>query len=390
MQKTVVYITKNDPQDLTFVNDDTAKLVSVDSRNQYRLDKVVKQLQFLAPVYVIGGAVRDLLTNNKIKDVDVASANTPDVVAQMCKERGIKVLETGLQHGTVTLVLDGEMVEHTTFRKDTNADGRHSNVEYTDNLLEDMNRRDFTINAMAYSNGIVVDAFGGYEDYINGNLVTVGKAEDRFKEDYLRIIRALRFSARFDLNIDIDIINAIVKLAGNITNHVSKERVFQEFDSVCSYDKQAVLRFVQLFGACGVNLYQTVFMFHGNIYPILALAKLGLFTKDRMLYYMFKDMGESYKNYPLSTTVNKWVQHYQSNRGQKDYESFWKVRKHLVSTPDYYDVVVHENYSKFMELYNDEQLQEDLKNFPSNLKGKEVGEWQFKVWVRHLVRNDSF
>mgnify|MGYP000193550505 CR=1 FL=1 len=123
------------------------------------------------------------------------------------EEKGYKVVPTGLQHGTVTVVIDGEGYEITQFRRDGNyTDGRHpDNVEFTSDLSEDLERRDFTINAMAYNpmTGLI-DPFDGMRDIRNRRIVCVGSARERFKEDALRILRAIRFAAQLDFSIASD------------------------------------------------------------------------------------------------------------------------------------------------------------------------------------------
>lgn len=176
--------------------------------------------------YAVGGCVRDSLLGRIPKDWDITTSASP-LEIKKCFPRTI---DTGIQHGTVTVMIGKEGFEVTTYRIDGNySDGRHPDaVCFTSNLLEDLKRRDFTINAMAYNpeRGIV-DAFGGQEDLKNGRIRCVGCAKERFGEDALRMLRAIRFSAQLGFYIDEETREAIVALAPNLQK-VSKERIQAE------------------------------------------------------------------------------------------------------------------------------------------------------------------
>ena len=147
----------------------------------------------------VGGAVRDTLLGTPAKDIDVATQLLPDDTMARLAVAGIKALPTGLAHGTVTAVLDGGPVEITTLRRDVATDGRHATVAFSDDWREDAARRDFTINAL-YADPrtlAVSDWFGGLEDLAARRVRFIGDAEQRIREDYLRVLRYFRFQARF-------------------------------------------------------------------------------------------------------------------------------------------------------------------------------------------------
>ncbi|MGN0298657.1 MAG: CCA tRNA nucleotidyltransferase [Lachnospiraceae bacterium] len=173
--------------------------------------------------YAVGGCVRDLLLGREPGDWDITTSALPWQVKKIFP----RTVDTGLQHGTVTVMLDHEGFEVTTYRVDGEyEDGRHpKEVSFTASLEEDLKRRDFTINAMAYhpKEGII-DIFHGQEDIKNKIVRCVGKAEDRFNEDALRILRAIRFSAQLGFEIEKGTRQAIQQLAENLS-HVSKERI---------------------------------------------------------------------------------------------------------------------------------------------------------------------
>jgi len=145
-------------------------------------------------VRFVGGCVRDAVARRPVTDVDAATPLTPEEVMARLAAADIKVIATGLKHGTVTAVIGERKFEITTLRRDAETDGRHARVEFTDDWIEDAKRRDFTINAMSCSpGGDVYDPFEGMRDLAHGVVRFVGRAEDRVREDYLRILRFFRF-----------------------------------------------------------------------------------------------------------------------------------------------------------------------------------------------------
>ena len=182
--------------------------------------------------FAVGGCVRDSLLKKTPTDWDITTDALPEDMKKIFK----KTFDTGIAHGTVTVLMDGVGYELTTYRIDGNySDGRHpDSVSFSKNLSEDLCRRDFTINAMAYShNKGIVDLFGGKKDLQNGIIRAVGDAKKRFDEDALRMLRAVRFTAQLGFKIDDDTFEAIKEKAKLLSN-VSKERIFVELNkSLC-------------------------------------------------------------------------------------------------------------------------------------------------------------
>lgn len=173
--------------------------------------------------YVVGGCVRDSILGRKPQDWDITTSARPEQVKALFP----RTIDTGLRHGTVTVMLQGEGFEVTTYRIDgTYEDSRHpSEVTFTYDLQEDLRRRDLTINAMAYNDAVgLVDLFGGMEDLKAGVVRCVGNAEERFAEDALRILRAIRFSAQLGYDIEEKTTAAIVKLSPTLSR-ISAERI---------------------------------------------------------------------------------------------------------------------------------------------------------------------
>jgi poly(A) polymerase/tRNA nucleotidyltransferase (CCA-adding enzyme) len=155
-------------------------------------------LAALPDVRLVGGCVRDALAERPVADIDLATPQRPEAVMRALRTAGIRAVPTGLDHGTVTAVVDRRGFEITTLRRDEETDGRHARVAYTDDWREDAARRDFTINALSMTpDGAVFDPFGGIADLAAGRVRFVGDAARRIAEDYLRILRFFRFHARY-------------------------------------------------------------------------------------------------------------------------------------------------------------------------------------------------
>ena len=155
-------------------------------------------LQTIPSARLVGGVVRDTLLGRAVADIDLASPLPPDAVIAVLRDAGIRVIPTGLDHGTVTAVVDGHGFEITTLRRDVETDGRHAVVAFTTDWRIDASRRDFTFNAMSMTrDGAVFDYFGGVGDLNAGIVRFVGDAGTRIAEDYLRILRFFRFFARY-------------------------------------------------------------------------------------------------------------------------------------------------------------------------------------------------
>ena len=182
-------------------------------------------------VHLVGGVVRDLVAGNDPKDIDLATNATPDQVVDMfAKLDEFSTVNTGIEHGTVTVVADDDAFEVTTFRLDVSTDGRRATVAFTDDWKKDAARRDFTFNAMfADADGMLFDLFGGQEDLANGRVRFVGDAKDRVEEDFLRVLRFFRFAGRFDSppKMDDNVRQVFVDSVDGLKN-VSSERVWAE------------------------------------------------------------------------------------------------------------------------------------------------------------------
>jgi poly(A) polymerase/tRNA nucleotidyltransferase (CCA-adding enzyme) len=193
------------------------------------VNEALDTFDFLSDIHAVGGCVRDSIFGREFDDIDLATSDVPKTVVQKCEKRGVPVKKTGVDHGTVTAVVDGFPFEITTFRKDVSTDGRRATVEFANDISTDLSRRDFTINAMAIdASGNLVDPFGGKENLQNGIVKTVGAPKRRFKEDLLRIVRAARFAGRFGFDIEPETFQMMKRFGPDVSNVVSVERVVME------------------------------------------------------------------------------------------------------------------------------------------------------------------
>lgn len=180
--------------------------------------------------YFVGGAVRDYLLKRSIHDVDIASSATPEEI----KEIFPNTVDIGIEHGTVLVLYQGSSYEITTFRAEAEYKDyrRPDEVFFIRSLVADLKRRDFTMNAMAMNKeGEIIDPFGGKQAILDKKIVTVGEAKERFSEDALRILRAVRFVSQLDFTLDSNCAKALKEM-GSLLNHIAVERKTAEFEKI--------------------------------------------------------------------------------------------------------------------------------------------------------------
>ncbi len=223
--------------------------IQIPEKVNYIIDKLTQNGY---EAYVVGGCVRDMVLGRVPEDWDITTSATPEEVKRIFH----RTVDTGIIHGTVTVLLDQDHFEVTTYRLDgVYEDNRHpKEVSFTSNLTEDLKRRDFTINAMAYNakEGFV-DLFGGMEDIERGYIRCVGKAEERFEEDALRMLRAIRFSAQLNFKIESSTYEAI-KIKKELLRNISAERIRVELMKLLVSDHPDRLRLLYETGITGIVL----------------------------------------------------------------------------------------------------------------------------------------
>jgi poly(A) polymerase len=199
---------------------------------------------------LVGGAVRDLALGEPAFDFDLATTATTDEVIRRARTAGFKVALTGVAHGTVTIVVDKRPIETTTLRQDVETDGRRAKVAFGRDFSADARRRDFTINALSLGpDGTIHDTVGGLDDLAAGRVRFIGDAEARIREDYLRILRFFRFSARFAASgLDPEGLTAAIRAREGLAR-LSRERVRAELLKLLAASRAGDV--VQTMGECG-------------------------------------------------------------------------------------------------------------------------------------------
>ena len=237
---------------------------------------------------IVGGAVRDLVLKKEPKDIDLASDATPQESLEMLQQAGIKVIETGIQHGTITAVVGGEDFEITTLRNDTEHTGRHATVEFTKDWKQDAERRDLTFNAMSLDlDGTLYDYFGGIKDLKAGVAKFVGDAGSRMIEDYLRILRYFRFQGRTSKpNFDKETLKSIKKNAPGL-EQISGERIWMEMRKILEGDH--TIELLKKMVETGVD--QAIGLPMGN-FSELARAKKHINSGPVLLSALLKDEAD--------------------------------------------------------------------------------------------------
>ena len=256
-----------------------------------KVNKIIEELRNHGfEAYAVGGCVRDMILGRSPKDWDITTSATPMEVKSIFR----RTVDTGIVHGTVTVLLDKDHFEVTTYRLDGEyEDNRHpKEVSFTSSLTEDLKRRDFTINAMAYNESEgVIDLFGGMEDLQKRLIRCVGSAKERFEEDALRILRAVRFSAQLGFTIEENTLKAVSEKAENLKN-ISAERIRVELTKLLISDHPDRLRDLYNVGITKVILPEFDIMMateQKNIHhsysvgehTIRAVMEVGKDSKDR-------------------------------------------------------------------------------------------------------------
>lgn len=223
--------------------------------------------------YFVGGCVRDMIMNREYTDIDIAASSLPEITLEIFRNEGYRVIETGMRHGTVTVIMDKMPFEVTTYRIDGEyRDCRHpEKVEFTLDIIADLARRDFTVNAMAMDRkGNIVDPFGGMEDIRKKTIRAVGDPYERFREDALRILRGCRFASTLEFTIEENTKKAMEELCP-LMEKVAGERLFVEFKKLTEGKD------------CGMVLYK----YSHIIDKILSPAKFTVLLKKypRFIFY---------------------------------------------------------------------------------------------------------
>ena len=239
-------------------------------------------------VRFVGGCVRKAICGESIDDIDLATSFEPNEVKKRLNKENIKVLDTGISHGTVTAILNKKKFEITTLRKDVSTDGRHANVEFTSNWEEDASRRDFTINAIyADIEGRIFDPLNGISDLQNGIIKFIGSSEQRIQEDYLRILRYFRFFTQYSkIDYDQNIIRSVKQYINGL-NKISNERIFDEL--------KKILTLKNVYRLFSHNTSKEIFL---NIFP-----QFKYYERLKIIDSLDSKLRDKYDNYLILASL---------------------------------------------------------------------------------------
>jgi len=259
------------------VTEETLDVAGIITPSIKKLDTVFNKNKY--EIRIVGGAVRDIALGKSPKDIDMATDATPDEMIAMLDREGIKHIPTGIEHGTITAVVDGEDFEITTLRADSNTDGRRAEVEFVRSWEEDAKRRDLTYNAMSMDiDGQIYDYHNGMDDLQDKVSKFVGDPAERIQEDYLRILRYFRFQGRMENPTwDKDTVSAIADNASGLSK-ISAERVWMEMQKILGGKNVAsILQYIKSTGVADVIglTVDNLNNIQDDADPIIQLAKLG-------------------------------------------------------------------------------------------------------------------
>ncbi len=250
-----------------------------------------------ARVRFVGGCVRKAIFGEDIDDIDLATSLEPDEVKKILSEKDIKVIDTGISHGTVTAIIKNKKFEITTLRKDLSTDGRHANIEFTKNWETDARRRDFSINSIYVDiEGRIFDPLEGELDLKNGKIKFNGPSEERIQEDYIRILRYFRFFIQYSKKYyDEDVIKAIKRNINGL-NKISNERIFLELKKILMLKNVHKLFFDNEVREIFLNIFPQFIHFERlKIIRALDEKLKGKFNINLILALLIVDNSNSYE-----------------------------------------------------------------------------------------------
>ena len=260
----------------------------------------------------VGGCVRKYLLNEKIGDIDIATSLTSDEVIKKFENSDVIVKKTGIEHGTLTLILNNQHFEITTLRKDISTDGRHAKVSFTDNWDEDSKRRDFTINAIYLNQkGTIFDPQSGVSDLKNKKVKFIGDPDKRIKEDYLRILRFIRFSIEYSsFDFDQDSLKAIQINLNGVTK-LSKERIYNELNKILKLKNFEEIYKNKIF----FDIFRLVFpefkyIERAKNFSVIRNLKLKILERDNILALLLVDGSNNHEYFSHKYNVSNETRDY--------------------------------------------------------------------------------
>ncbi len=356
-----------------------------------KVNYIIKELEKHGhEAYIVGGCVRDCLLKRIPNDWDITTSARPDEVIELFE----RTIPTGIQHGTVTVMIGHDAFEVTTYRIDVNySDGRHpDSIEFTHDIVQDLSRRDFTINAIAYNAKTgLVDPFEGYKDIQNKYIRCVGSPEDRFEEDALRMLRAIRFSAQLNFRMTAYTMKGIYDKS-NLIKNISMERIQAEFNKILLTDssKLSSLKGFGLLRFIIPEICDSEDVTQDNPYHIYNVWKHTLIATEIIegelylkLTMLLHDLGKKL----TKTTDKNGVDHFYNHSSESV-----KIAKRILKRMKYDNVTV----SKVLTLiqyhdYNIEPKKKIIKKLLNKLENVGLFEDLLKVkWADTLAQNPKY
>jgi tRNA nucleotidyltransferase (CCA-adding enzyme) len=302
-------------------------------------------------IRIVGGAVRDILCGQTPDDIDLCTDAFPDEAIAIYEAAGIRYIPTGIDHGTISVVMSGETYEITSLRFDMETDGRHAVVKFTRQWQEDLARRDLTINAMSMTfDGVLDDPFGGRQDLRSEHIRFVGDPAQRIREDYLRILRYFRFAGRYGCGFfDHSQLNAIHDNASGL-GKVSRERVWQEVRKIMAhpsaasiYEQMSNTDILQYADLPAFDAIKKQRIKSANVF---ATGAVGVFA---LLFYSASDAVSYAKKLKLSTDDTKLISFVAKvvNTGHTDLLSAMKYEMLINNQPLTYTLTAMQAMGEF-------------------------------------------
>ena len=317
-----------------------------DLENKTNISKVFNLINNFSDdseIRFVGGCLRRILSDEEIDDIDLATNLEPRQVCEIFSKNGIQFFESGIDHGTITARVNGHTFEITTLRKDIITDGRHAKVEFSKNWHEDASRRDFTINSI-YSDfeGNIYDPFNGKKDLENGHIKFIGNDDKRIKEDYIRILRYIRFFINYSKEIHSEIVKKHIRKNIEGISKISSERLLDELKKIVTSknfkdinkDKFSVeilqlvfpqLKNIYLFN--NINENQSSILNSKDFFFLISLMIIDETDNSDYFLYKFNISNEQKKRIkilskfylenlknPIFTKENLWKIFYQNNK----------------------------------------------------------------------------
>ena len=342
----------------------------------------------------VGGCVRKILGGEKIDDIDLATNLKPPQVEKVLNENNIKTIPTGIEHGTITAINNNKKFEITSLRKDIKTDGRKALVEFTDDWYEDACRRDFTINSIyADLNGNLYDPFDGKKDLNNGEVKFIGDEQKRIHEDYLRILRYLRFFSQYSKKKHKENTKRFIKENLKGIKQISSERLFDEFKKIYKSNLISTLvkdmfclEILKLIFPQFVNIEKLKDLKNNNVHFDIIISFLVLDDSDNADYFNYKfNLSNKLKRKIefLKKIFFKREKKFQINEKNLNKILYFDGKESVVDVLDFERIRNIRNKSKIVELYHFfSQKNPPVMPLKANLlmkdykipEGKELGE----------------